>query len=42
VEQQGYFANNQAGNYMFWLIFCVLGQPAAVLLYSVDFSVRHA
>lgn len=23
----------QLGNYMFWVAFCFLGQPAAVLLY---------
>jgi diacylglycerol O-acyltransferase 1 len=24
---------SQLGNYLFWLTFCFLGQPAAVLLY---------
>ena len=26
-------AFSQLGNYMFWLTFCFIGQPAAVLLY---------
>ena len=25
----------QLGNYLFWIAFCFLGQPAAVLLYYV-------
>lgn len=28
----------QLGNYMFWVAFCFLGQPAAVLLYYMHYT----
>ena len=29
--------NDQAGNIIFWLSFCIFGQPMAVILYYMDF-----
>jgi diacylglycerol O-acyltransferase-1 len=28
------------GNLIFWLSFCVVGQPVAVLLYAIDYEFR--
>mmetsp|Transcript_2116 Transcript_2116/g.5899 ORF Transcript_2116/g.5899 Transcript_2116/m.5899 type:complete len:120 (+) Transcript_2116:3-362(+) len=28
------------GNYLFWLSFCLVGQPMAVLLYAVDYQYK--
>jgi len=30
----------QAGNYLFWITFCVLGQPLCVMLYYIWYVTR--
>ena len=32
------FKGSSVGNIIFWLTFCVLGQPCAILLYSIDYA----
>mmetsp|Transcript_19380 Transcript_19380/g.40098 ORF Transcript_19380/g.40098 Transcript_19380/m.40098 type:complete len:783 (+) Transcript_19380:243-2591(+) len=32
------FKGSSVGNVIFWLSFCVLGQPCAILLYSIDYA----
>ena len=32
------FKGSSIGNVVFWLSFCVLGQPVAILLYSIDYA----
>lgn len=30
--------NSSIGNVLFWLTFCVVGQPMAILLYTIDYK----
>lgn len=32
------YPSSSAGNFVFWLSFCIVGQPMAVLLYTVDYK----
>lgn len=32
-----YILRTQVGNYIFWATFCIVGQPAAILLYYYDY-----
>lgn len=36
------FKGSSIGNVIFWLTFCVLGQPVAILLYSIDYAQLQA
>ena len=33
-----YLKNEQAGNIVFWLVFCIFGQPLCILLYVHDYA----
>lgn len=35
-----FFKNEQLGNIIFWIIFCVLGQPTCLLLYYTEYIRR--
>ena len=35
-----FFENRNVGNLLFWISFCVVGQPLAVLLYAYDLAVQ--
>jgi hypothetical protein len=32
------FPGSSIGNFLFWVSFCVVGQPMAILLYSIDYK----
>lgn len=32
------FPGSSIGNVLFWLSFCVVGQPMAILLYTIDYN----
>lgn len=32
------FPGSSMGNILFWVSFCVVGQPMAILLYTIDFK----
>lgn len=35
------YKNQQVGNYIFWLSFCIVGQPAAIMMYYHDWVVAN-
>eukprot|EP00241_Pyramimonas_parkeae_P003563 CAMPEP_0114255748 /NCGR_PEP_ID=MMETSP0058-20121206/17740_1 /TAXON_ID=36894 /ORGANISM="Pyramimonas parkeae, CCMP726" /LENGTH=642 /DNA_ID=CAMNT_0001370179 /DNA_START=41 /DNA_END=1969 /DNA_ORIENTATION=+ len=36
-----YLKNEQAGNFLFWFTFCILGQPMGLMLYMHDYSAQQ-
>lgn len=34
------FPGSSIGNIIFWLTFCIIGQPMAILMYTADFQFR--
>lgn len=34
--------NEQLGNMLFWLVFCIVGQPMCALLYYHDYVLLHS
>jgi hypothetical protein len=32
------FPGSSVGNILFWVSFCVVGQPMAILLYTIDYN----